>query len=195
MKNGLRISIILASAVVLIFGIGLWSGYNSLVDADVAIDETYSLIDGRLQQRFDTINSFVATIEGLQENAQTIYQMITTARTQYLNAKASGDIEGLIEADAASVQAMNQLFVLMEQYPDDFSPLSGYQALLDNIASLESQLFVARRDYNEAVADYNASVRRFPKVMYASLLGFETVKPFWRLSESAGEVPVIDFGE
>jgi LemA protein len=195
MKNGLRISIVLASAMVLIFVIGLWSGYNSLVDADVTIDETYTAIDGRLQQRFDTINSFVATIEGLQDHAETIYEMITSARTQYLNARASGDIDELIEADAAQVQAMNQLLLLMESNPANINALAGYQALLDTIASLESQLFVARRDYNEAVADYNASVRRFPKVLYASMLGFETEKPYWRLSEGAGEVPVIDFGE
>jgi LemA protein len=195
MKNGLRISIVLASAMVLIFVIGLWSGYNSLVDADVAIDETYTSIEGRLQQRFDTINSFVATIEGLQEHAESIYDMITSARTQYLTAKASGNIDELIEADAAQVQAMNQLLLLMEDNPANINALAGYQALLDTIASLESQLFVARRDYNEAVADYNASVRRFPKVLYASMLGFETEKPFWRLSEGAGEVPVIDFGE
>jgi LemA protein len=72
---------------------------------------------------------------------------------------------------------------------------SGYNSLIDEISSTESALSVARRDYNLAVADYNAGVRKFPAVLYAGIFGFEREAVYWKMNEGADEVPVIDFGD
>jgi LemA protein len=194
MKSGIRIALIVVSLLVVIIGGSLIGGYNSLVDRDIAVDEAFTTIDGRLQQRYDTIGQMVGAIEGLQLQQATIYQMITDARTQYLNAKQSGDVDALVAADAAQAQAMMQLLAIVETNPDGLNVGSLYYSLMDTIASLENQLFVARRDYNDAVAAYNASTRRFPSVLYAQMFGFDRARPYWRLSGDAGEVPVIDIG-
>ena len=65
--------------------------------------------------------------------------------------------------------------------------------LIDEISSIESSLAVARRDYNEAVQDYNASVRRFPRVLYAGMFGFDKSVEYWKMNDGADEVPVIEF--
>lgn len=194
MKSGIRIALVVVALLVVIVGGSLIGGYNALVDRDIAVDEAFTTIDGRLQQRYDTIGQMVGAIEGLQEQQSAIYEMITDARTQYLNAKQSGDVEALVEADAAQAEAMMQLLAIVETNPEGLNVGALYYTLMDTIASLENQLFVARRDYNEAVADYNASTRRFPSVLYAQMFGFERELPYWRLSDGAGEVPVIDIG-
>ena len=58
---------------------------------------------------------------------------------------------------------------------------------------MESSLAVARRDFNLATQDYNSSIRKFPKVLYASLFGFEKDQPYWKMNEGADEVPVVSF--
>lgn len=194
MKSGIRIALIVVALLVVIVGGSLIGGYNALVDRDIAVDEAFTTIEGRLQQRYDTIGQMVGAIEGLQEQQSEIYEMITDARTQYLNAKQSGDVEALVEADAAQAEAMMQLLAIVESNPEGLNVGALYYTLMDTIASLENQLFVARRDYNEAVADYNVSTRRFPSVLYAQMFGFERELPYWRLSDGAGEVPVIDIG-
>lgn len=81
----------------------------------------------------------------------------------------------MIAADALEALAMTQLLVVIEDNPL-ITAGAGYQALIDSISSFESALFVARRDYNDAVADYNIMVRKFPKVLYASLFGLIHLK-------------------
>lgn len=194
MKVGIRIALVVIALFVVIVGVTLIGGYNTLVDQDVAVDEAFTTIDGRLQQRFDTIGQMVDAIDNLQTQQALIYQMITDARTQYLNARQSGNIDELVEADAAQAEAMIQLLALVESNPEGLNVSGSYYTLLDTISSLENQLFIARRDYNDAVADYNARVRRFPTVLYASMFGFDAERAYWRLSDGAGEVPVIDIG-
>ena len=46
---------------------------------------------------------------------------------------------------------------------------------MDSLEGTENRLAVARKDYNDEVAKYNKSVKRFPKSMLAGTFGFEKV--------------------
>jgi LemA protein len=179
--------------LVLIFGIGLITGYNALVTLDEDISGKYSQIENRLQERHDKIGQIVQSVNGLQEHAETIYTQITQARAAYAAAVASGDTQAMIEADALEAIALTNLLVVVEDNPLITANV-GFYALIDEISAMESALSVARRDYNQAVQSYNTSVRRFPRVLYASLLGFERNLSYWKMNDGADEVPVIDFG-
>lgn len=190
--------LLIASSIIgillLLFGIGLITGYNALVTLDEDISGKYSQIENRLQERHDKIGQIVASVSGLQEHAETIYNQITSARAAYAAAVAAGDTDAMIEADALEAIALTNLLVVVEDNPLITANV-GYYALIDEISSMESALSVARRDYNQAVQSYNTSVRRFPRVLYASLFGFERNLPYWKMNDGADEVPVIDFGD
>ncbi|MGE0003185.1 MAG: LemA family protein [Candidatus Izemoplasmatales bacterium] len=177
---------------VLIVGIGLATGYNKLVDYEVNIDAYYAQIEVRLQERHDKIGEIVAAVEGLQEHAETIYNAITAARQAYADAITSGDMDALIAADAAEAIALTDVLVAVEDNPL-ITATAGYMALIDECSSMESALAVARRDFNEAVADYNAAIRKFPTVLYAGVVGFTGPKEYWKMNDGAEEVPTIDF--
>jgi len=194
MKKALVITISVLVGLILIIGISLISGYNSLVVADELVSRDFQTIDARLEERHDAIGQIVDSVSGLQEHEATIYQMITDARAAYAQAKAAEDIDAMIEADALEAAAMSQFLVVVEDNPLLIVG-SGYQALIDTITSLEAALFVARRDYNLTVADYNIMVRKFPVVLYASLFNFEKSKEYWKMNDGADEVPVINFNE
>jgi LemA protein len=173
----------------LIIGISLITGYNGLVDMDENIDAKYAQVENRLQERYDKIGQVLGAVNGLQQHAETIYNAITAARAAYA---AAASMEDLIEADAAQAVAFTQVLLVVEDNPN-ITATVGYVALIDEISSIESALSVARRDYNEAVQAYNSAVRRFPRVLYASLFGFERNQAYWKLGDGADEVPVIVF--
>lgn len=193
MKNRLRVIWIVLAVLVFALFMSIVGGYNSLVRSDVAIDEAYANVANRLNERQATIAQLLPVVAGLADQEQDIIDAITDARTQYATASAAGDIEGMIEADALTVNSLTSLLVVVENYPDIVSD-AAFLDLMVTISGIESALYVARRDYNEAVGDYNASVRLFPKVLIARMFSFATEVDYWRLSEGADDIPAIDFG-
>ncbi len=177
--------------IVLVFGIILISGYNRLVNLDTEIDEKYSDIGIRLQERHDKIGQIVGAVSGLQEHEKTIYNAITSARAAYA---AANTMEERIAADAAEAIALSDLLVVVEDNPN-ITAAAGYYGLIDEISSMESALSVSRRDYNEAVKAYNGAVRRFPGVLYAALFDFQKEYDYWKTNDGVDEVPVIDFND
>lgn len=165
--------------------------YNNLVDMDEDIHGKYSQIENRLQERSDKINQIVASVSGLQEHAESIYNAITSARQAYQSAQT---MEELIAADAAQALAFSNFLVVVEDNPN-ITATSAYNELIYEISMMESTLSVARRDYNLSVQDYNASVRRFPRVFFANLFGFEKSYEYWKINDGADEVPAIDFND
>lgn len=194
MKQGLRIAVFAVVGLLVLFIGLLWGNYNALVRSEVAIDQKYTVIESKLQLRSDAIQQLVASVNGLQEYASSIYEMITTARTQYLNAKNSGDANALNEAEMLETQAVVQLLALVENPPQGISVTGAYQTLLDAVLSFEYQLDVARQNYNQSVASYNESVRLFPRVLFVGLFQFDRNKPYWEISEAASQLPVISIG-
>ncbi|MDD3112922.1 MAG: LemA family protein [Candidatus Izemoplasmatales bacterium] len=166
------------------------SGYNSLVDLDESTSYSYTLIDARLEERHNWITSAVSTISGLIAEEQAIFDLITSART----AAASGDMEAMIAADEELAEVVRDIIIIIEDNPELISA-DAYNGLLIDIGALESALFVARKDYNDSVRKYNADVRKFPKVILASLFGFDREKDYWEKSPGVEILPAIDFGE
>ncbi|MCU0105568.1 LemA family protein [Acholeplasma vituli] len=190
---GLIVSAVIG-ALVLITGISLIAGYNSLVKLEESINLKMATVDSRLQERKDKIDQLVDVVEGYTTVEQSIYTMITNARTAYAAAKLSGNPDDMAEAEALEVQAVNALLAIAEDNPEIKSS-QVYISLMIEISSMESALSTARLRYNESVASYNSSARQFPRVIFVNLFNFETTKTYWKIDDGATEVPDINFGE
>lgn len=190
---GRKSVVLIVSAIlgvlVLIIGISLIVGYNGLVELEEDITGKYQQVENRLLERHDKIGLIVDAIDGLQTHELAVYQAIVDARIAYANSTTMDD---LINADNLSAIALTNLLAVMENYPD-IAAAGGYYMLIDEISSTESGLAFARREYNLAVQEYNVEVRKFPKVLYARLLGFEQSYVYWKLNDGEDELPVIDF--
>lgn len=194
MKKIALIVIGLIGFIVIFMGISLIAGYNKLVEVNVDVDYQYSEIDRRLQQRYDTLTQLATAVNGFQTHEQTIYDMITSAREAYAAAKASGDLEGMIQADALQSIALTDLLALFE----DNEPLQAtdaYGDYMDAVWGIESALSEARRQYNLSVQEYNLYVRKFPGVLYASLFNYDNEIAYWKVAEGATQIPDIVFGD
>ena len=81
--------------------------------------------------------------------------------------------------------------IIVENYPDLKSSQNFIQ-LADELAGTENRIATARRDYNEAVKEYNSKIKRFPTNIMAGMFGYES-KDYFQASENSQEVPVVEF--
>jgi LemA protein len=81
--------------------------------------------------------------------------------------------------------------VVVEKYPD----LKANQNFLELQAQLEgteNRITVERQKFNIVAQQYNTSVRRFPRNMFASMFGFEK-KAYFEAKAGAEEPPKVEF--
>ena len=190
MKNkGLIITLSVICVIVIIFAILAISSYNGLVDQEEAVNAKQSTISVQLQRRADLIPNFVETVKGYSDYEQSTYTAVTEARSAVMKANGAED------QAAASAQLDSAIDVwvnaITEAYPE-LKASEQYRALQDELAGTENRIARARKDYNDAASEYNKSVRRFPKSIFAGMFGFEQVE-YFEADEAANKVPQVSF--
>ncbi len=188
MKNKKVVVIIAVLAVIVILGGALISGYNSLITSREAVESAESNIDTYLQRRADLIPNVVSTVKSFAQHETEVFDKVLEARKSLVNAKTP---EEKATADAQLDTALQGINVIVEAYPELKSDAT-YVALMDELEGSENRIAVARKDYNDAVKDYNNKVIRFPGSIVANLFGFEKAE-YFEASEEALTVP--DVGE
>lgn len=186
-KKGIIVIAVIA-AVVLLLGIFLISTNNSLVSMETKVDAALANIDTNLQRRADLIPNLVNTVKGYAAHEQEALDSVTAARAKLAGATTVGE---KAEADSALTAALNNLLVIVENYPD-LKASANFIQLADELAGTENRIAVARRDYNAAVESYNAAIRKFPGNLVAGMFGFEK-KDFFKASANAQDVPSVQF--
>ncbi len=186
MKKGTIIAIVIG--VVVLLGIALISTNNSLVSMEAKVDAALANIDTNLQRRADLIPNLVSTVKGYAAHEQEAIDSVTKARE---NLAGASTVEEKAAADSALTTALNNLLVVVENYPD-LKASANFTQLADELAGTENRIAVARRDYNDAVQNYNTAIRKFPASMVAGIFGF-TQKDYFRAAEGADVVPDVTF--
>jgi len=174
-------------AVVLVVGI-LFSGYNSLVTMNETVNGKWSQVDNQLQRRSDLIPNLVATVQGMAKQEKEVIQSVTEARAKLGSAQS---VSQKAAADNELSGALSRLLVVVENYPIIKSDAS-FRQLADELAGTENRIAVARKDYNDAVQAYNASIKSMPTALYAGAFGFHE-KEYFKVAESAKAAPKVSF--
>ena len=187
MKKGL-IVIVAVVAVIAIIGGSLVSTYNGLVDKQANVENADAQIQVQLQRRADLIPNLVNTVKAYASHEEDVYTALADARTK-LN--SASNPEEYKEATDSFDSALSRLLVVVENYPE-LKADKNFVALQDELAGTENRLSTARKDYNDVATDYNASIRKFPTVIFAGMLGFEKADLFEASSESQ-TVPTVNF--
>lgn len=81
--------------------------------------------------------------------------------------------------------------MIAENYPDIKSDAS-FRQLADELAGTENRIAVARRDYNNAVQEYNTQIKSLPKSFYAGMFGFNQ-RDYFKADEKAQQLPQVKF--
>ncbi|MGI6270622.1 MAG: LemA family protein [Candidatus Howiella sp.] len=189
MKNKKWIVIGVIALVVIVLIASVVGGYNNLVDAQANVENKQANIQTQLQRRADLIPNFVATVKGYTEYEQETLTAVTEARSAVAQAaNASSLSQASEQLDGAISVWVN---AVTEAYPD-LKANQNYIALQDELAGTENRIAVARQDYNESAASYNAMIRKFPKNMLAGVFGFDQVS-YFEADAGSQDAPIVSF--
>jgi LemA protein len=166
-------------------------GYNRIQTLDEEVNGYKSQIEVALQRRNDLIPNLVSTVRGFAEQEMEIFDRLAEARAALSGAVGSGDLAQMAEANAAVGSALGRLLAIAEDNPEIQSN-ENFRALQDQLEGTENRIAVARRDYNDAVREYNAYIRGFPQVLTAKMTGAGP-REYFEAEEGAEEVPVVEF--
>ncbi len=167
-------------------------GYNRIQTFDEDISAYRSQIEVQLQRRADLVPNLVATVRGIASQEQEVFIAVADARSRLGGAIQSGDLGEMAGANQALTGALGRLLVISEAYPELRSS-ENFRTLQDQLEGTENRIATARQDYNSAVRQYNAYIRRFPQVLTAKAIGAEGRDYFEVTSEEAREVPQVQF--
>lgn len=178
---------VILGAVVLL-GLFLWVTYNGLVKLKVRVEEAWSDITVQLKRRADLIPNLIESVKGYAAHEKQVFQDVTEARANVLNATAKGPKE-TAAAENQFEAALKSLFAVSEAYPQ-LRASENFQQLQAELVDTEDKIQASRRFYNGGVRDLNTKIQVFPNNVFAGMLGF-TSREFFEVEDMASvEKPV-----
>ncbi len=190
-----NLTLIVIAALILILGVGGCRGYNGLVSDEQAVSKAWSNVETNYQRRTDLYSSVVKVIEGSANFEKSTLKDVLAARASATQVKVDiNDPASLAKYQAAQGQlqsAFGRLMAVAEAYPD-LKTTKAFQDFQTNIEGTENRINTARRDFNDAVNNYNLKVKKFPNNIFASIFGFK-VKEYYKADAGSEKNPDINF--
>jgi LemA protein len=203
MKKGCLIALIVAVAVVLIVGIGMYSyiksTYNNMVTLEENVTQKWAQVENVYQRRADLIPNLVEVVKGYASHERETLEAVVNARSKVggqinvgpemlNNPEAFAQFQ---QSQSALTSALQRLMVVVERYPD----LKADQRFADlqvQLEGTENRISVERGRFNEAVQGFNTTIRIFPANFIAGFFGFEQ-KVYFKADAGAEKVPEVKF--
>jgi LemA protein len=188
---GIIIGVIVILAMIVI------GGYNGLVGQRESVNKTFGNLQSQYQRRADLVPNLVSTVKGAANFEQETLTQVTEARAKATSinidpSKATPEqLAQYQQSQGELSQALGRLLAVTENYPD-LKAVAAFQDLQVQLEGTENRIAVARKDYNDVSATYNATIQRFPANITAAIFGFEKF-PYFDAQPGAETAPEVDF--
>jgi len=194
MKKFSRIFIIVAMVTAL-----SGCGYNMLQQNEEAVFKAWGDVQANLQRRSDLIPNLVQTVKGYAAHEKETLEGVVAARAKATQVQLSTkDLSNptamakLTQVQGQLSSALSRLLLVVERYPD-LKANQNFLALQDQLEGTENRINVARQRYNQAVEQFNASIRKFPYNLTNNLLLHLKRKEYFKAEAGAEKVPKVKF--
>jgi len=176
------VGVLIIFGLIVLFVVGL---YNGLVVLRQRCDNGWAQIDVQLRRRYDLIPNLVETVKGYAKHEREVFEQVTKARTQAINAGTVKD-QGLAENQLTG--ALKSLFAVAENYPE-LKANQNFLMLQEELAGTESKVAYARQFYNDSVMKYDTRIQTFPSNIMAGMFGFKP-REYFVVAEEEVKGPV-----
>jgi LemA protein len=166
-------------------------GYNRIQSLDEQAEAFKGQIAVQLQRRADLVPNLVEVVKGYAKQELAVFDELASARAALSGAVQAGNVDSMAAANTVLSGALGRLIAIAEDNPEIKSN-ENFRALQDQLEGTENRIAVARTDYNNAVREYNAYIRRFPQVLTAKLTGAGS-RPYFQAEAGAAEAPKVQF--
>lgn len=183
--------------VIVVIALLGFSSYNGLVGLEEGAKKAWANVESEYQRRYDLIPNLVNTVKGAANFETETLTKVMEARASATQVKI--DASNLTPENMAAFQqaqtglnsALGRLIAVAEAYPE----LKANQNFIDlqvQLEGTENRINVARQRFNDAVNAYDVSRRKFPAVLFASLMGFKEMGLF-QAQTGADKAPEVKF--
>jgi LemA protein len=196
MNKGTIILLAIVAAVVLLLMSGCGS-YNNMVTKQEGTTKAWANVQSAYQRRLDLIPNLVATVKGAANFEQQTLTAVIEARAKATQITVDPEkltpesLQKFQSSQGELSQALGRLMVVSEQYPQ-LRATENFSELQSQIEGTENRIKVERDNFNLAVNDYNAYIRKFPQVIFAGMLGFDK-KGYFEADAAAAKAPEVKF--
>jgi LemA protein len=190
-----------ALLAIVLMAVGLSGcGYNTIPTLEEQAKARWADVQNQYQRRADLIPNLVATVQGYAKQEKDVLTSVVEARAKatsvHVDPSQLTDPEKVKQFQDAQNQlsgALGRLLAVTEAYPD-LKSNQNFLALQSQLEGTENRIAVARRDYIEAVREYNLSLRTFPTVIWAKTV-FAGNKPMaeFTATDAAQAPPQVKF--
>jgi LemA protein len=197
LRNRLQRAVLIVLAPLLLAA----CGYNTLPTKEENAKAKWADVQNNYQRRADLIPNLVATVKGYAAQERGVLVEVTQARASATQVRVDAStitdpqkFQEYAQAQDKLSGVLGRLMMIQENYPD-LKSNTNFLALQSQLEGTENRIAVSRRDYNEAVQDYNTTLRTFPSVIWAKTLqsGQKPMQLF-QATASAQSAPTVDFG-
>ena len=181
-------SYIIIGAIVGVIGIifiTYISIYNKAVSLQEKVDEKWANVQSAYQRRADLVPQLVETVKGAAKNEKDILTQVTNARAGIVNAKTPEDME------IAGKKINTAINLAFEAYPQIRST-ENFSKLQEQLEGSENRIKQERDVYNEAVKDYNTTIRGFFSNMFLNSETFPK-KTGFKAQAGSENAPKVQF--
>lgn len=168
-----------------------------MVSKDENVKGKWAQVENAYQRRADLVPNLVNTVKGAASHEKETLEAVVNARAKATQVTVDPSelteesIAQFQQSQDALSQSIGRLLVSVEAYPD-IKANENFRDLQAQLEGTENRISVERRAYNEAVQDYNTTVRRFPNNIMAGIFGFKT-KGTFKATEGSDVAPEVSF--
>ncbi len=175
-------------------------GVNAIPTKQEKAKAAFADLQSDYQRRSDLIPNLVATVQANAQQEHAVLVDVIKARASATQVTVDptklGDPQTMQRYQAAQNSlsgALGRLMVVSEKYPD-LKSNENFLALQSQLEGTENRIAVARRDYNDAVRDFNTTLRVFPTVLWAKTM-YSSEKPMlmFEATQTAQTAPTVGF--
>ncbi|WMI69703.1 LemA family protein [Mangrovimonas sp. YM274] len=185
--------------VIIIVLVALW-GFNinnTAVDLQESTRKTWGDVESAYQRRNDLIGNLVKTVQGAADFERGTLTDVIEARAKATSTTIDPSnitpesLEAFQQAQNGLSSALSRLLVTVEKYPE-LKANQNFLELQSQLEGTENRINVARDRFNETVEPYNQYVRKMPRKLITSLIGFHEMA-YYKADEGSEKAPDVEF--
>jgi LemA protein len=191
--NRTRLYALLAPLLLLVAACGI----NSVPAAEEEAKARWADVQNDYQRRADLIPNLVATVRAAAAQERNVLREVTEARASASRITVTGEQLTDPAAMARFAEAQGRLTISLQRLQEAYPELrtnENFLTLQSQIEGTENRVSRSRERYNQAVQNYNTTIRTFPSVIGARVVhGAQPMVPFQAEPQSQ-PAPRVDFG-
>jgi LemA protein len=175
-------------------------GINTIPTKEERAKAQWAEVQNQYQRRADLIPNLVNTVKGYAAQERNVLTEVTQARASATQVKVDAStvtdpvkFQQFAQAQDRLSGALGRLMLIQERYPD-LKSNENFMALQSQLEGTENRIAIARRDYNDAVRDFNTTLRTFPQILWARTV-YSSSQPMqlFAATAAAQSAPTVSF--